>query len=72
MRKTSDIYHKTRKVLKNVAFHRVVFQRVYTPIGCLIVITITLFLISNVRLFLSIELTMLIDKGVGQWQTFVI
>ena len=40
--------------------------------GCLNVITITLFLISMLELFLSIELAMLIDKGVGQWQTLEI
>ena len=48
------------------------FHIVDTPNGCLNVITITLFLISMLELFLSIELAMLIDKGVGQWQTLEI
>ena len=50
---SSDIYHKIQKALKNVGFYRVVFQRVCTPMGCLNVITIRLFLVSILKLFLK-------------------
>ena len=53
---------QNQKALKNVAFYRVAFQSLYTPMGCLNVIRITLFLIIKLELFLSIELTMLKDK----------
>ena len=54
MLKSSDFCHKIQKALKNVGFYRVVFQRVYTPMGCLNVITITLFLICKLKLFLEV------------------
>jgi len=50
---SSDFCHKIQKALKNVGFYRVVFQRVCTPMGCLNVITIRLFLVSILKLFLK-------------------
>jgi len=47
---------QNRKALKNVAFHRVAFQTRCTPMGCWNVITITLFLISKLGLFLKCKL----------------
>ena len=60
---SSDFYHKIQKALKNVGFYRVVFQRVCTPMGCLNVITIKLFLISKLKLFLEVLNYNYKDKG---------
>ena len=52
---------QNQKALKNVAFYRVVFQRVCTPMGCLIVITITLFLISIYLVIFEVNYSLTIN-----------